>query len=44
MLRRLRSNRVIEYEIKHSVDFIWLVSGRTIDHVTISQFRRKHTK
>ncbi len=33
MLRRLRSSRVIEYEIKHSVDFIWLVSGRTIDHV-----------
>ena len=44
MLRRLRSNRVIEYEIKHSVDFIWLVSGRTIDHVTISNLRRKHTK
>ena len=44
MLRRIRSSRVIEYEIKHSVDFIWLVSGRTIDHVTISNFRRKHTK
>ena len=36
MLRRIRSSRVIEYEIKHSVDVIWLVSGRTIDHVTIS--------
>ena len=44
MLRRIRSSRVIEYEIKHSVDFMWLVSGRTIDHVTISNFRRKHTK
>ena len=44
MLRRIRSSRVIEYEIKHSIDFIWLVSGRTIDHVTISKFRRKHTK
>ena len=44
MLRRIRSSRMIEYEIKHSVDFIWLVSGRTIDHVTISNFRRKHTK
>lgn len=44
MLRRIRSSRAIEYEIKHSVDFIWLVSGRTIDHVTISNFRRKHTR
>ena len=44
MLRRLRSSRVIEYEIKHSLDFMWLVSGRTIDHVTISNFRRKHSK
>ena len=43
MLRRIRSSRMIEYEIKHSVDFIWLVSDRTIDHVTISNFRRKHT-
>ena len=42
LLRRRRSSRVIEYEVKHSVDFIWLVSGRTIDHVTISNFRRKH--
>ena len=44
MLRRIRSSRQIEYEIKHSIDFIWLVSGRTIDHVTISNFRRNHTK
>ena len=43
-IRRIRSSRSIEYEIKHSVDFIWLVSGRMIDHVTISNFRRKHTE
>lgn len=42
MTRRLRSSRQIEYNIKHSLDFIWLVSGRTIDHTTISEFRRKH--
>ena len=42
MTRRLRSSRQIEYNIIHSVDFIWLVSGRTIDHTTISEFRRKH--
>ena len=41
-IRRIRSSRQIEYEIKHSIDFIWLVSGRTIDHTTISNFRRDH--
>jgi transposase len=42
MTRRLRSSRAIEYSIRHSIDFMWLVSGRTIDHTTISEFRRKH--
>jgi len=44
MIRRIRSSRSIEYEIAHSVDFMWLVSGRTIDHSTISDFRREHKK
>ena len=44
MIRRIRSSRQIEYSLKHSIDFIWLVSGRTIDHVTLSEFRRKHRK
>jgi transposase len=44
MIRRIRSSRVIEYEIAHSIDFMWLVTGRTIDHSTISEFRRKHKK
>lgn len=44
ILRGIRSSRKIEYEIKHSIDFIWLVSGRTIDHTTISKFRRDHQK
>jgi len=44
MIRRIRSSRNIEYEIAHSVDFMWLVSGRTIDHSTISDFRRKYKK
>lgn len=42
ILRGVRSSRKIEYEIKHSIDFIWLVSGRTIDHSTVSNFRRDH--
>lgn len=42
MIRKLRSSRVIEYELKHSIDFIWLASGRRIDHSTIADFRRKN--
>ncbi len=42
MIRRLRSSRQIEYNLRHSIDFMWLVSGRTIDHTTLSEFRRKH--
>src|SRR5690606_17958579 len=42
MIRRIRSSRQIEYELKHSIDFMWLTSGRKIDHTTISEFRRKH--
>jgi transposase len=44
MIRRIRSSRQIEYELKHSIDFIWLTSGRHIDHTTISEFRRKNSK
>lgn len=43
MIRRIRSSRQIEYELKHSIDFMWLTSGRKIDHTTISEFRRKHS-
>lgn len=43
MIRRIRSSRQIEYELKHSIDFMWLTSGRQIDHTTLSEFRRKHT-
>jgi transposase len=42
LIRRIRSSRQIEYEIKHSIDFMWLTSGRRIDHTTLSEFRRKH--
>jgi transposase len=44
MIRRIRSSRVMEYNLKHSIDFIWLASGRTIDHTTLSEFRRTHPK
>lgn len=44
MIRRIRSSRQMEYELKHSIDFMWLTSGRRIDHTTLSEFRRKHSK
>lgn len=44
MIRRIRSSRQIEYELKHSIDFMWLASGRKVDHTTLSEFRRKHPK
>ncbi len=44
MIRRIRSSRQIEYNLQHSIDFMWLASGRTIDHTTLSQFRRKYPK
>lgn len=44
LIRRIRSSRQIEYDLKHSIDFMWLASGRTIDHSTLSKFRRKHQK
>lgn len=42
MTRKVRSSRQIEYMVKHSMDFIWLTSGRSIDHGTIAKFRRAH--
>jgi transposase len=44
MIRRIRSSRSIEYEVKHSIDFMWLTSGRRIDHTTISEFRRNNSE
>ena len=42
MIRRIRSSRRIEDNLRHSIDFMWLASGRAIDHTTLSEFRRKH--
>lgn len=42
LTRRVRSSRAIEYQLTHSIDFMWLTSGRSIDHVTLSNFRREH--
>jgi transposase len=42
MIRRIRSSRQMEYNLRHSIDFMWLASGRTIDHTTLSEFRRNN--
>lgn len=42
MSRKIHSSRQMEYAVIHSIDFIWLVSGRSIDHSTLSEFRRKY--
>jgi transposase len=43
LLTRIRSSRGLEEALLVRLDFRWLVEGRTIDHTTLSEFRRKHT-
>lgn len=42
ILCRIRSSRSLEEALTVRNDFRWLVEGRTIDHTTISEFRRKN--
>jgi transposase len=37
----IRSSRRLEYACKNSVDFMWLVEGRHIDHSTFCKFRTR---
>lgn len=41
---RLRSSRALEEALRVRMDFRWLAEGRTIDHTTISEFRRRHSE
>ncbi|TWT66372.1 IS1182 family transposase [Allorhodopirellula solitaria] len=43
LLCRIRTSRSLEEALIVRVDFRWLVEGRTIDHTTISEFRRKNS-
>lgn len=43
-MNRFRSSRVIEKECKRNLEVIWLLSGLTPDHNTISNFRRDNSK
>ncbi len=42
LLKRIRSSRALEESLVVRLDFRWLVEGRTIDHTTLSEFRRRH--
>lgn len=43
LMKRIRSSRALEESLSLRLDFRWLVEGRSIDHTTLSEFRRKHT-
>src|SRR5215212_6381523 len=42
LMTRIRSSRALEEALVVRLDYRWLVEGRTIDHTTLSEFRRKH--
>ena len=42
LLTRIRSSRKLEEALSLRLDFLWLAEGRSIDHTTLSEFRRKH--
>lgn len=41
LLERIRSSRDLEKASRMRIDFMWFLSGRSIDHSTISSFRTK---
>ena len=43
-LTRIRTSRALEESLQVRLDFRWLVEGRSIDHTTISEFRRKNAE
>jgi transposase len=41
---RIRASRGLEDALQVRLDFRWLAEGRSIDHTTLSEFRRKHAE
>ncbi len=41
LMTRIRSSRALENALDVRLDFRWLAEGRSIDHTTLSEFRRK---
>ena len=42
LICRIRASRKLEESLRIRVDFRWLAHGMSIDHSTLSEFRRKH--
>lgn len=42
LLTKIRTSRALEEALVVRLDFRWLAEGRTIDHTTLSEFRRKN--
>jgi transposase len=42
LMTRIRSSRALEEALVVRLDYRWLAEGRTIDHTTLSEFRRCH--
>lgn len=42
LICRIRSSRKLEEALQMRLDFRWLAHGMSIDHTTLSEFRRKH--
>lgn len=42
LINRIRSSRALEEALQVRLDFRWLAEGRSIDHTTLSEFRRKN--
>jgi transposase len=41
-IRKVRSSRQLEYQLRTNVEFMWLAHGHQIDHSTLSAFRREN--
>ncbi len=44
LLTRIRTTRALEEAVQVRLDFRWLVEGRSIDHTTVSKFRRRNAE
>lgn len=44
LLVRIRTSRALEEALEVRLDFRWLAEGRSIDHTTLSEFRRKNAE
>ena len=43
LICRIRASRKLEEALQVRIDFRWLAHGMSIDHTTLSEFRRKHS-